>query len=76
VDLKLLVSPSKVTIAEFNVVIFVSNLSQQIDTMQLMKNLQSHPIALNSGLGIRCPQVCLGHSDYLQFLVCDDLVAD
>lgn len=74
--LQILLGASKVAIAKLHVVIFVGNLTEQIDAVELMEHFQANSVSFNTSLGIRSSQVGLWHPDDLQFFVRDNLVTN
>lgn len=63
VHLQLLITASKVTVAELDVVVFVCYLTEEIDAVELMEDFKADTIAFYAGLGVLCSEVGLGHAD-------------
>ncbi len=74
--LQLLITTSKVPIPKLGVVIFIRDLTQEIDAVELMEDLEAYSVTFDSGLGMLGSQVGFWHPNDFELFICDDLVAD
>lgn len=74
--LQLLVTASEVAVSEFHVVGFISDLTQEIDAVELVENFDSDAVAWDAGLGVVGAEVGGGHLDFGELFVGDYLVAN
>ena len=74
--LQLFFTSGKVSVAQLRVVIFVCDLTEQVDAMKLMEDLKADSVALDTGLWVDCSQVSFGHADYVELFIRNDLVTD
>jgi hypothetical protein len=76
VHLQFFLTSCKVSVAQLGVVIFVCHLAEQVDTVKLMEDLEANSISFNTGFWVNSSQVRLGHANYVQFFVGNNLVTN
>jgi hypothetical protein len=76
VHLQLFIATSKIPIPKLGVVVFIRDLTQEIDAVELVEDFETDSVTFDSSLGMLGSQVGFWHPDDFKFFICDDLVAD